>query len=54
MIGTADTKAARDHARAQGGTRVEAMPTLPPVTGDLPEGVAADDLLWEETLASGG
>ncbi len=54
MSGTADPKAARDHARAQGGTRVEAMPTLPPVAGDLPEGVAADDLLWEETLASGG
>lgn len=54
MSGTADPKAARDHARAQGGTRVEAMPTLPPVAGDLPEGVAADDLLWEETLAPGG
>lgn len=54
MSGTADPKAARDHARAQGGTRVEAMPTLPPVAGDLPEGVTDDDLLWEETLAPGG
>lgn len=54
MSGTADPKAARDHARAQGGTRVEAMPTLPPVAGDLPEGVTPDDLLWEETLAPGG
>lgn len=50
----ADPKAARDHARAQGGTRVEAMPILPPAAGDLPEGVAAGDLVWEETLAPGG
>lgn len=50
----ADPKAARDHARAQGGTRVEAMPILPPVADDLPEGVGAEDLLWEETLAPGG
>ncbi|RNJ63553.1 MAG: urea carboxylase-associated family protein [Porphyrobacter sp. IPPAS B-1204] len=54
MSGTADPKAARDHARAQGGTRVEAMPVLPPVADDLPEGVSPDDLLWEETLAPGG
>ena len=46
--------AARDHARAMGGTVVEAMPILPPVAGDLPAGVAADDLLWEETVAPGG
>jgi urea carboxylase-associated protein 2 len=52
--GLADPKAAREHARAQGGTRVEAMPTLPPVAADLPEGVGADDLLWEETIAPGG
>jgi urea carboxylase-associated protein 2 len=51
---TGDPKAARDHARAQGGTRVEAMPVLPPVADDLPEGVAAEDLVWEETLAPGG
>lgn len=50
----ADPKAARDHARAQGGTRVEAMPIVPPVAADLPEGVGADELLWEETLAPGG
>lgn len=50
----ADPKAARDHARAQGGKRVEAMPVLPPIAVDLPEGVAADDLLWEETIAPGG
>jgi urea carboxylase-associated protein 2 len=50
----ADPMAARDHARAMGGTIVEAMPTVPPVAGDLPAGVSADDLLWEETIAAGG
>jgi hypothetical protein len=50
----ADPKAARDHARAQGGTQVEAMPIVPPAADDLPDGVAATDLLWEETLAPGG
>lgn len=49
-----DPIAARDHARAMGGTVVEAMPKLPPVADDLPEGVSADDLVWEETIAAGG
>ena len=49
-----DPKAAREHARAQGGTIVETMPILPPVADDLPEGVAAEDLVWEETVAPGG
>ena len=50
----ANPSAARDHARAMAGTVVEAMPVLPPVAGDLPAGVAAEDLLWEETVAAGG
>lgn len=50
----ADPLAARDHARSMAGTVVEAMPVLPPVAGDLPAGVTADDLLWEETIAAGG
>lgn len=50
----ANPNAARDHARAQGGTVVEAMPILPPVAPDLPEGVPESDLLWEETVAPGG
>lgn len=54
MSQTADPKAAREHARAQGGTRVESMPILPPVADDLPEGVAPEDLVWEETVAPGG
>lgn len=50
----ADPLAARDHARAQGGTVVESMPVLPPVADDLPGGVAQADLVWEETIAAGG
>lgn len=49
-----DPLAARDHARAMEGTVVEAMPKLPPVADDLPGGVLADDLVWEETIAPGG
>lgn len=50
----ADPYAARDHARSMAGTVVEAMPVLPPAAGDLPAGVSADDLVWEETIAAGG
>jgi len=50
----ANPTAARDHARSMAGTKVEAMPVLPPVADDLPAGVSADDLLWEETVAPGG
>ncbi|MBB4858945.1 urea carboxylase-associated protein 2 [Novosphingobium chloroacetimidivorans] len=50
----ANPLAARDHARAMAGTKVDAMPVLPPVAEDLPQGVSSDDLLWEETVAPGG
>lgn len=50
----ADPAAARAHARAMAGTVVEAMPILPPRADDLPAGVSADDLVWEETIAAGG
>ncbi len=50
----ANPMAARDHARSMGGTVVEAMPVLPPVAADLPAGVSADDVVWEETVAAGG
>jgi uncharacterized protein len=53
-VNTADPTSARAHARAQGNTRVEAMPTLPPTAKDLPPGVDAQSLLWEETIAAGG
>lgn len=54
MTNLANPMAARDHARAMAGTLVEAMPVLPPVADDLPHGVSADDLLWEEVIAPGG
>jgi urea carboxylase-associated protein 2 len=55
MSGTADPKSARAHARAQGATRVEAMPTLPARDAqDLPSGVQPEKVLWEETIAAGG
>jgi uncharacterized protein len=41
---TATTAGAREHARAQGGTVVEAMPTVP----------ASPGLTWEETIPGGG
>lgn len=50
----ANPMAARDHARSMGGTVVEAMPVLPPIAADLPAGVSADDVVWEETIAPGG
>lgn len=54
-MSTADPKSARDHARAQGGARVEAMPTLPASAAEgLPAGVSADSVIWDETIAPGG
>jgi urea carboxylase-associated protein 2 len=52
---TSDPQSARAHARSMAGTQVEAMPTLPASTAiDLPPGVAARDMVWEETIAGGG
>jgi urea carboxylase-associated protein 2 len=54
MTGTSTTHGARDHARAQGGTVVEAMPTLPASAWpEPPEGVDAADLTWAEVVAGG-
>ncbi|MDR7116473.1 urea amidolyase associated protein UAAP1 [Caulobacter sp. BE254] len=55
MSQTADPYAAQAHARAQAGTRAEAMPTVPATAAvDLPAGVAAQDVVWDETIAPGG
>jgi len=52
---TADPKGARAHARAMAGRRVEAMPTVPAEScSDLPAGIEARSMLWEETLGAGG
>ena len=45
---------ARDHARAQGGTVIRAMPTIPASSAkDLPSGISPADVLWDETIAGG-
>jgi uncharacterized protein len=52
---TATTYGARDHARAQAGTVVEAMPTIPAAGWAAPPaGIDAQDLVWAETVAGGG
>jgi urea carboxylase-associated protein 2 len=54
-VSTADPAGARAHARAMAGTRVEAMPTVPASAAeDRPDGVAAEAMLWAETIAAGG
>ncbi len=46
---------AREHARAQAGTTVRAMPTVPASAArDLPPGVNARDVVWDETIDAGG
>lgn len=57
MKGTviSDPRNARAHARAMAGTQVEAMPIVPASgCSDLPPGVEAGSMLWEETVAAGG
>jgi len=55
MSDTANPYAAQAHARAQAGTRAEAMPTMPTTDAvDLPQAVAAADVVWDETIAPGG
>jgi urea carboxylase-associated protein 2 len=55
MSDTANPYAAQAHARAQAGTRAEAMPTVPATAAvDLPDGVASADVIWDETIAPGG
>ncbi|SEF34772.1 hypothetical protein SAMN05421837_107562 [Amycolatopsis pretoriensis] len=55
MSTTATTYGARDHARAQAGTVVETMPSIPASTFPAPPpGVAPEALTWAETVAGGG
>ncbi len=52
---TKDPFGAQAHARAMGGTVVEAMPTVPATRArSTPEGVPSYAMLWEETVAGGG
>lgn len=51
---TDSPEAARAHARAQEGVRIETMPIVPAAAADhWPESVDADDRLWAETIAGG-
>jgi uncharacterized protein YcgI (DUF1989 family) len=54
-VDTSTPASAREHARAQAGARADTMATIP-VSGatDLPEGIDADALVWDETLGAGG
>lgn len=55
MSDTANPYAAQAHARAQAGTVAEAMPTVPATAAvDLPAGVTAEEVVWDETIAPGG
>jgi urea carboxylase-associated protein 2 len=52
---TSDPAGARAHARAMAGTKVDFMPTVPACEADdIPDGVAAEAMLWAETIAPGG
>jgi uncharacterized protein len=52
---TATTLGARDHARAQGGTVVEHMPTVPASSYTrVPDGLDPSRLVWAERVAPGG
>lgn len=51
---TSTTHGARDHARSQEGTVVESAPVRPADRWPtLPDGIAADRLVWAETVAGG-
>ncbi|MCL8025280.1 urea amidolyase associated protein UAAP1 [Nocardioides bruguierae] len=56
MSSTATTAGARSHARAQEGTVVETMPTVPAArtSSPLPDQVASSDVVWSERIAGGG
>ncbi|MFC8363813.1 urea amidolyase associated protein UAAP1 [Streptomyces griseorubiginosus] len=51
-MATETTYGARDHARAQDGTRAEAMPVVPAAAWPNPP-CAAGHLVWAETVAGG-
>jgi urea carboxylase-associated protein 2 len=57
MSDTATTRGARDHARAQeraAAAQVTAKPTIPArLATDLPTGLTADRVVWDETLGAG-
>jgi uncharacterized protein YcgI (DUF1989 family) len=54
MASTATTLGAREHARSQAAGAAAGARTVPPWTADdLPDGVPAGDVVWDETLPPG-
>jgi urea carboxylase-associated protein 2 len=54
MSETATTSGAREHARAQAGAVVEAMPTVPAsLSPDVPSGIDPRLMTWAEIVAGG-
>ena len=52
---TSTLEQAREHARRQAGARAATGPTIPSTAAvDLPDGVAADRVVWDETIGAGG
>lgn len=55
MSATATTAGARTHARAQHGRTAEFMRHVPATTSPtVPDGIPVENLVWSETVASGG
>ncbi len=55
MSETATTGGARDHARAQAGRSAPFGPTIPArAAADLPDRVAAENVVWRELVGPGG
>ena len=51
---TSTLEDAREHARRQAGAQPGTGPTIPATSAkDLPAGVMADDVLWDETIGGG-
>jgi uncharacterized protein len=54
-VSTADTSGARAHAWAQAGQVADTQPTIPATSvGDPPDGVAPANVVWDETIGTGG
>ena len=55
MSDTATTHGAREQARSLAGAATRFAPTIPAGdASDLPEGITADRVIWEETIGPGG
>lgn len=55
MSGTATPQDAREHARSQAGVEAETQQTIPAAAAkDLPGGVSAGEVVWDETIDGGG